>query len=93
MKRCEECGKELKFYEGYRHPILGKKFLLCSPCFDVVYEDLALWKEFVINHIDLFKNGYSHDKYQLNMEKITPGYTMIYDTFISKYVNKEFTAK
>jgi hypothetical protein len=35
---CFECNKKLGFFEGYRHPILGKKDLLCSACFDIESE-------------------------------------------------------
>jgi hypothetical protein len=74
MKKCEECGRELNFYEGYRHPTLGKDFLLCSPCFDIVDENLAIWKEFVSTHIDLFNNGHSKTDYQLIKEKVISDY-------------------
>ena len=48
MKECEECGKTLGIFEGYQHPTLGKKHLVCSPCFDQVEESVAKWREFVV---------------------------------------------
>ena len=48
MKECEECGKKLGIFEGYQHPTLGKKHLVCSPCFDQVEESVAKWREFVV---------------------------------------------
>ena len=50
MKDCEECGKKLGTFEGYRHPTMGKKHHLCSPCFDQVSESVARWGEFVRNN-------------------------------------------
>ena len=47
MKTCEECSKKLGVFEGYRHPTMGKKHLLCSPCFDQISESVARWGEFV----------------------------------------------
>ena len=33
---CYECGKKLRFFEGYRHPIQGKNFLVCGNCFNKI---------------------------------------------------------
>jgi hypothetical protein len=35
MKECEECGKTLGIFEGYKHPTMGKSHNLCSPCFEM----------------------------------------------------------
>jgi hypothetical protein len=51
MKRCCECGKELKFWEGYRHPTLGKKELVCSECFDILEESLAKYRDFILKEL------------------------------------------
>jgi hypothetical protein len=50
MTQCEECGKKLGIFEGYRHPTMGKKHLVCSPCFEQVEESVAKWREFVVNN-------------------------------------------
>lgn len=47
MIECEECGTKLGILEGYRHPTMGKKHLLCSPCFDQISESVAKCGEFV----------------------------------------------
>jgi len=47
MKKCFECGKELKFWEGYRHPILGKKELVCWACFKKVDDSLKEYRNSV----------------------------------------------
>jgi hypothetical protein len=54
MKRCCECGKELKFWEGYRHPVLGKKELVCWNCFKSVEKSLENYHNFIS---DYFKQG------------------------------------
>lgn len=41
MNVCVECGKQLGFLEGYSHPTLGKKSLVCSPCFDKVQQSVT----------------------------------------------------
>jgi hypothetical protein len=50
MKKCNECKKKLGFFEGYRHPTLGKENLLCSPCFDKVQQSVDQWREFVFSN-------------------------------------------
>jgi hypothetical protein len=50
MAECVECGKRLGFFEGYSHPTLGKKSLVCGLCFDKVEESVARWREFVLSN-------------------------------------------
>jgi len=50
MTECEECGKKLGIFEGYQHPTMGKKHLVCSPCFEQVEESVTKWREFVVNN-------------------------------------------
>jgi hypothetical protein len=47
-RECINCGKKLNILEGYRHPALGKDALLCSECFDKVWESVVRWGRFVI---------------------------------------------
>lgn len=47
MNKCEECGKKLDFLEGYSHPILGKKILVCGRCFVKLDESVTRWSEFI----------------------------------------------
>lgn len=70
MKKCEECGKKLGFFEGYRHLTLGKDFLLCSGCFDKVDESVAKWRKFVLSYAEFFNNGSFKDSLQWNPKKI-----------------------
>ena len=44
MKYCCECGKELQFYEGYIHPIHGKKNLVCYKCFNYITVSLDFYQ-------------------------------------------------
>jgi len=50
MVECEECGKKLGSLEGYRHPALGKRFLVCGNCFGKVDESMEKWKEFCLSN-------------------------------------------
>lgn len=47
MNKCVECGKKLGFFEGYYHPILGKKNLVCGLCFVKLDDSITKWSEFV----------------------------------------------
>lgn len=48
MVECEECGKKLYILQGYCHPALGKKFLVCGKCFIKVDEDMKRWSKFCL---------------------------------------------
>ena len=52
MKNCYECGKELKFWEGYSHPVLGKKELVCSKCFDILEESMEKYRDFILSNLE-----------------------------------------
>jgi len=48
MVDCEECDKKLGIFEGYHHPALGKRFLVCGKCFDKVDTDMERWSKFCL---------------------------------------------
>jgi len=45
MGNCSECGKKLRFFGGYRHPMRGKKYLVCSDCFDSITKSIEFYKK------------------------------------------------
>jgi len=47
-RKCTECGKNLSFFEGYRHPTLGAYSLVCKECFEKVEESVERWGRFVL---------------------------------------------
>ena len=49
MVDCEECNKKLGILEGYRHPVLGTRFLVCGKCFDKIDEDMKRWNKFCLS--------------------------------------------
>ncbi|DAC72814.1 MAG TPA: hypothetical protein DSN98_03270 [Thermoplasmata archaeon] len=49
MVDCEECDKKIGILGGYRHPVLGIRFLVCGTCFDKVNRDMKKWSEFCIS--------------------------------------------
>ena len=49
MVDCEECDKKLGMLEGYRHPALGTRFLVCGKCFDKIDEDMVRWGKFCLS--------------------------------------------
>ena len=54
MTECVECGKKLGFFEGYRHPTLGKEHLVCSTCFTTVSESVEQWQKVMSTYIGFF---------------------------------------
>lgn len=54
MKECMKCGKNLGITEGYRHPTMGKDYLLCRNCFDTIFESVEKYREFITPYIDYF---------------------------------------
>ena len=42
--------KKLGIFEGYQHPTLGKKHLVCGSCFEQVEESVTKWREFIFAH-------------------------------------------
>jgi len=56
MGNCSECGKKLRFYEGYIHPLRGKKYVVCSACFDTIMKGIVFY------NTCLFKGRENHKK-------------------------------
>jgi len=49
MVDCEECDMKLGLFEGYRHPALGTRFLVCGRCYDKIERDMKRWSEFCVS--------------------------------------------
>jgi len=49
MVHCEECRKKLGISHGYKHPALGKRFPVCSNCFDIVSGNMDKWSKFCLS--------------------------------------------
>ena len=79
MVKCEECGKKLSILRGYRHPTMGKKYLLCSSCFDTVEASVDKWREFVLSNSLKIKASKTNSK--VNWQKIKPSYIKIREIF------------
>jgi hypothetical protein len=72
MKECMECQKKLGIIEGYRHPTMGKDYLLCNSCFDTVFESVEKYREFVSPYIGFFnKESSTIDDVQKIGENLT----------------------
>jgi hypothetical protein len=81
MKRCEECGKELGLLEGYHHPTLGREFLLCTQCFEIVDDSVTKWREAVLPYIDYFENKSSKHSVQLGFKNVLTDFGQIKEMF------------
>lgn len=68
MVKCEECGKKLGFFEGYRHPTMGRSHFICSNCFDSVHESVVKWREANLPYVGFFNNRSSNKSFQLNFK-------------------------
>ena len=68
MTECVECGMTLGIFEGYRHPTMGKKHNLCSPCFDRVNDSVARWREFV------YANSFNNEKTSYNFNDMVSNF-------------------
>lgn len=88
MKKCEECGKEFGFFDGYRHLALGKDYLLCSSCFDIVDESLAKWRKFILPYAKFFNNRSPNDSLQLYRKKIQTDFGQMKKKFGNIMIDK-----
>lgn len=73
MTDCEECDKKLGIFEGYSHPALGKRFLVCGKCFDKVEGDMKRWSTFCL--LDSFEESPKidiQDAWNKNISKDIP---------------------
>ena len=75
MKKCEECGKKLGVFAGYIHPTMGKKYLLCSRCYNQVSESVEVWRKFVLTYS--FNNKPLKNNTMINLKKIKPSFKKI----------------
>jgi hypothetical protein len=91
MVKCEECDKRLGFLEGYQHPTMGKKHILCSPCFDEISESVARWGEFVYANSFNLKSLKNNSK--LDWKKILPNINKLGKTFEADLIEKEINLK
>jgi len=49
MVDCEECDKKLGILQGYHHPALGTRFLVCGECFNKIDGDMERWNKFCLS--------------------------------------------
>ena len=84
MTECMECGKMLRFFEGYRHPALGKKYLVCSTCFDNVYESVEKWRGFILPYNKFFNNKNTNHFHMLNLPKQLNHGLKMFDRFLTE---------
>jgi len=91
MVECIECGKKLGVFEGYCHPTMGKKHLLCSPCFDHVSDSVSKWRDFVTSNS--FNVEVSKNYLELNLKKISTISSKIQKVFGNLWSEKEICMK
>jgi hypothetical protein len=78
MKTCMECGRKLGIIGGYRHPTLGKEYLLCGTCFDAVFESVERYRELISPYVGFFhKESSTRDDLNKLTTKMIHGVTKI----------------
>jgi len=63
MVDCEECDKKLGILQGYHHPALGKRFLVCGECFNKIDEDMRRWSNFCLS------DSFDIESLKINMQE------------------------
>jgi hypothetical protein len=71
MKKCVECGKNVGFFQSYRHPVRGKDYYICNDCYDKISASVDQYREFISNN-------------SFNTEPTTIDIKKIYGDFVSK---------
>ena len=67
MKLCKKCGNELTILGRYVHPILGKKYIICTSCFMKLDKIIKQWRTFVVANPRII-NSLSIDSEKLKTE-------------------------
>ena len=70
MKKCYECGKKLSVWEGYHHPILGNKALVCSKCFDNLNKYVDKYRNYILKLIEQGKEKNIFNNSNIKIKKI-----------------------
>lgn len=56
MRNCCECGKKLRFSEGYIHPINGRKYFVCTDCFNKIDKSMEFYRKCLLEGRQNHKN-------------------------------------
>jgi len=54
---CSDCGKKLGAFEGFRHPVDGKKKCVCGKCWDKIEKSEEEYSDFIFNSLDRMGAG------------------------------------
>ena len=74
MVNCNECEKKLGRLNGYNHPALGKRFLVCGKCYTKVEEDMIRWSKFCLSdsfNLETSKNNIQ-EEWNINLSNNLP---------------------
>jgi len=52
MKKCKKCDLQIGIFQGYQHPILGKKQIVCRNCYNQIESLAGKWQEYVFANLD-----------------------------------------
>jgi len=50
MKNCKKCDIQIRIFQGYQHPTLGNKQILCRNCYNQIESLVGKWQAFVFSH-------------------------------------------
>jgi DNA-binding Lrp family transcriptional regulator len=57
MIKCSECGKDLDILEEYRHPVEGRKKIVCSTCWNKIDDSESRYTNFILDHVNKTSMG------------------------------------
>ena len=87
MRNCSECGRKLRFWEGYRHPVQGKNYLVCSCCFNFIDKGVEIYRKCLYEGRQNYKNKCyfwdpennrcKNEKYFIPIKRKTPNFSII----------------
>ena len=80
MHKCSECEKALGILEGYRHPVEGKKKLVCKSCWNKIEQSEKKYTNFILKSIKKTDIGFIY----FILIKVAPTFEMkIYKTLFN----------
>jgi hypothetical protein len=84
MPKCDECGKKIGIFGGYRHPASGGKKYVCGNCFTMIDNSVEKWREFVLsNSFNNEKTSYNFNDMVSRFSNLNNDLKKIFTTFLS----------
>ena len=84
IPKCDECGKKIGIFGGYRHPVCGGNKYVCGNCFTMIDNSVEKWREFVLsNSFNNEKLNYNFNNMFSSFSNLNNNLKKIFTTFLS----------